>query len=138
VGRSPPFVKGEGVRGSFRKSTPTTSNPSAWHSLLANGRGEVDIAPQREHPPGLDLFFVVLDFRHEIMGGMAEHVYKKIEIVGSSPNGFEEAVQNALTRARKTIRNMRWFEVSETRGYIEEGDIAHWQVTLKIGFTLDE
>ncbi len=69
---------------------------------------------------------------------MAEHVYKKIEIVGSSPNGFEEAIRNALTRAKKTIRNMRWFEVSETRGYIEEGEIGHWQVTLKIGFTLDE
>ena len=69
---------------------------------------------------------------------MAEHVYKKIEIVGSSPDGFEEAVQNALERARKTIRNMRWFEVSETRGYIEDGKIAPWQVTLKIGFTLDE
>jgi dodecin len=69
---------------------------------------------------------------------MAEHVYKKIEIVGSSPNGFEEAVQNALARASKTIRNMRWFEVTETRGYIDDGKIAHWQVTLKIGFTLEE
>jgi len=69
---------------------------------------------------------------------MAEHVYKKIEIVGSSPDGFEEAVQNALGRASKTIRNMRWFEVSETRGYIDDGKIAHWQVTLKIGFTLDD
>jgi flavin-binding protein dodecin len=68
---------------------------------------------------------------------MAEHVYKKIEIVGSSPNGFEEAVQNALARASKTIRNMRWFEVAESRGYIEDGKIAHWQVTLKIGFTLE-
>ena len=69
---------------------------------------------------------------------MAEHVYKKIEIVGSSPNGFEGAIENALNRARKTVRNMRWFEVSETRGYIEDGKIGHWQVTLKIGFTLDE
>lgn len=69
---------------------------------------------------------------------MAEHVYKKIEIVGSSPKGFEGAVQNALARARKTIRNMRWFEVAETRGYIEDGKIGHWQVTLKIGFTLEE
>ena len=69
---------------------------------------------------------------------MAEHVYKKIEIVGSSPNGFEEAVQNALGRAKKTLRNMRWFEVSETRGYIDDGKIEHWQVTLKIGFTLDD
>ncbi|HEX4637948.1 MAG TPA: dodecin [Chthoniobacterales bacterium] len=69
---------------------------------------------------------------------MADHIYKKIELVGSSPNGIEEAVKNALTRAKKTIRNMRWFEISETRGYLDEGDIAHWQVTLKVGFTLDE
>ncbi len=69
---------------------------------------------------------------------MSEHVYKKIEIVGSSPNGFEEAIRNALSRARKTVHNMRWFEVSETRGYIENDEIGHWQVTLKIGFTLDE
>jgi flavin-binding protein dodecin len=69
---------------------------------------------------------------------MAEHVYKKIEIVGSSPNGMEEAVHNALSRASKTIRNMRWFEVTETRGYIDAGKIEHWQVTLKIGFTLEE
>jgi len=69
---------------------------------------------------------------------MAEHVYKKIEIVGSSPNGVEEAVRNALSRASKTVRNMRWFEVTETRGCIEEGKVGEWQVTLKIGFTLDE
>ena len=54
---------------------------------------------------------------------MPDHVYKKIEIVGSSPNGFEEAVQNALARAKKTVRNMRWFEVTETRGWIEDGQV---------------
>ncbi|MGE5214893.1 MAG: dodecin [Nitrospirota bacterium] len=69
---------------------------------------------------------------------MAEHVYKKIEIVGSSSNGMEEAVHNALSRASETIRNMRWFEVVETRGYIDDGKVEHWQVTLKIGFTLEE
>ena len=69
---------------------------------------------------------------------MADHVYKKIEIVGSSPNGFEEAVQNALARAKKTIRNMRWVEVTETRGHIENGKIDHWQVAIKVGFTLED
>jgi dodecin len=69
---------------------------------------------------------------------MADHIYKKIEIVGSSPKSFDEAVRNAIVRAKKTVRNMRWFEVSETRGFVEEGDIAHWQVTLKIGFTLED
>jgi hypothetical protein len=68
---------------------------------------------------------------------MSEHVYKKVELVGSSPNGIEAAIQNALSRAGKTIRNMRWFEVTETRGQLEDGQIQHWQVTLKIGFTLD-
>ena len=69
---------------------------------------------------------------------MADHIYKKIELVGSSPNGVEEAVKNALTRAKKTVRNMRWFEVAEMRGYLEDGKIAHWQVTLKVGFTLED
>ena len=69
--------------------------------------------------------------------GMSDHIYKKIELVGSSPNGIEEAVKNALDRAKKTVRNMRWFEIAETRGYLEDGAIAHWQVTLKVGFTLD-
>ena len=69
---------------------------------------------------------------------MADHIYKKIEIVGSSPKSFEEAVRNALARASKTVRNMRWFEVTETRGFMEEGKLAHWQVTLKVGFTLDD
>ena len=69
---------------------------------------------------------------------MSEHVYKKIELVGSSTTSIEEAVVNALSRAQKTIRNMRWFEVVETRGQIEDGKINHWQVTVKVGFTLDK
>jgi flavin-binding protein dodecin len=69
---------------------------------------------------------------------MADHIYKKIELVGSSPKGIEDAIKNALARAKKTVRNMRWFEIVETRGYLDEGKIAHWQVTLKVGFTLDD
>jgi len=69
---------------------------------------------------------------------MSEHVYKKIDLVGSSTTGIEDAVQNALSLAAKTIRNMRWFEVVETRGHIEDNKINHWQVTVKVGFTLDK
>jgi flavin-binding protein dodecin len=69
---------------------------------------------------------------------MSDHVYKKIELVGSSPVSIEEAANNALARAAQTIRNMRWFEVTETRGHIADGKVDHWQVTLKVGFTLDE
>ena len=69
---------------------------------------------------------------------MSEHIYKILELVGSSPDGVEAAVRNALSRAGKTIRNMRWFEVTETRGEIEDGKVNHWQVTLKVGFTLDK
>lgn len=66
------------------------------------------------------------------------HVYKLIELTGSSPNGIEDAVNNAINRASKTVRNMRWFEVTETRGHIENGKIGHWQVTVKVGFTLED
>jgi flavin-binding protein dodecin len=69
---------------------------------------------------------------------MADHIYKQIELTGSSEDGMQEAIENAIARAAKTVRNMRWFTVTETRGYIEEGEVAHWQVTVKIGFTLDE
>jgi len=69
---------------------------------------------------------------------MSDHVYKKIELVGSSAHSIEEAVTNALTRAQKTIRNMRWFEILETRGNIEDGKVNEWQVTVKVGFTLDK
>lgn len=68
---------------------------------------------------------------------MSEHVYKIVELVGSSRTGIEDAVQNALTKAGETIRNTRWFQVTETRGYIEDGHVAYWQVTIKLGFTIE-
>lgn len=68
---------------------------------------------------------------------MAENVYKSIELTGSSRKSLEDAVQKAVARASKTVRQMRWFQVTETRGAIERGKIACWQVTVKIGFTLD-
>ncbi len=69
---------------------------------------------------------------------MSEHVYKVIELVGSSTNGTDDAIQNAVNRASQTIRNMRWFQVVETRGHIDNGKVVHYQVTVKIGFTLDD
>ena len=69
---------------------------------------------------------------------MSNHVYKIIELVGSSPTSSDEAVRNAVTRAASTMHNLRWFEVVETRGHLEEGKITHWQVTVKVGFTVDE
>ncbi len=68
---------------------------------------------------------------------MANHVYKTIELTGSSPKGLEEAITNALKKASKTVHNLRWFQVVDTRGEIEQGKVAHWQVTMKVGFTLD-
>lgn len=68
---------------------------------------------------------------------MSNHIYKMMEIVGTSDTGIEDAVQNALTLASKTVRNMRWFQVLETRGNIVNGKAAQWQVTLKVGFTLE-
>lgn len=68
---------------------------------------------------------------------MDGHTYKIVTLVGSSPTSSDEAVQNALARASQTIRNMRWFKVTETRGHIEDGKLGHWQVTVDVGFTLE-
>lgn len=68
---------------------------------------------------------------------MTNHVYKTLELTGSSPNGIEDAVKAAIGKAAKTVHNMRWFEVTETRGWIDNGTVKDWQVTMKVGFTLD-
>jgi dodecin len=69
---------------------------------------------------------------------MSAHIYKSIEVTGSSPVGIQQAIEVAVEKVAATIHNLRWFEVVETRGHIANGRVAHWQVTLKIGFTLDE
>lgn len=68
---------------------------------------------------------------------MSHHVYKILELTGSSPSGIEDAVNTAIAKASDTVRNIQWFEVVETRGHIEDGKVAHWQVTVKVGFTLE-
>lgn len=68
---------------------------------------------------------------------MSDNVYKVIELVGSSATSIEDAIEGAVARASTTIREIRWFEVLETRGHVENGRVAHYQVTLKLGFTLD-
>jgi hypothetical protein len=66
-----------------------------------------------------------------------DHVYKILELVGSSDKSIEAAIDNAVSRASKTIRDMKWFEVVQTRGHIEGGKVGHYQVTLRVGFTLE-
>jgi dodecin len=68
---------------------------------------------------------------------MESHVYKILELVGSSNKSIEDAIETALARANATIRDMRWFEVTQTRGHIQDGKVHHYQVTLKVGFTLE-
>ncbi|MFL6139266.1 MAG: dodecin [Frankiaceae bacterium] len=68
---------------------------------------------------------------------MADNVYKVTELVGSSTEGVDQAIRNAITRAGATLRNLDWFEVKEVRGHVEDGQLAHFQVTLKVGFRLD-
>jgi len=67
---------------------------------------------------------------------MSAHVYKIVELVGSSPNSSDEAIRNAIERASETLTHLDWFEVVETRGHIADGRVAHYQVTLKVGFRL--
>ncbi|MDF3146055.1 MULTISPECIES: dodecin [unclassified Streptomyces] len=68
---------------------------------------------------------------------MSNHTYRVTDIVGTSPEGVDQAIRNGIERASQTLRNLDWFEVSEVRGQLEEGQIAHWQVTMKVGFRLE-
>ena len=68
---------------------------------------------------------------------MSEHIYKYLELTGSSTVSIEDAIAKAVARAHETVRNIRWFVVTETRGHVEDGRISHWQVTIKLGFTLE-
>ena len=69
---------------------------------------------------------------------MSDHIYKIIQLAGSSTSSIEDAIQNAVSRASKNLKNLRWFEVLETRGQIQGGKVSHYQVTIKVGFTLDD
>lgn len=75
---------------------------------------------------------------NEMMGHMSDNVYRVTEIVGTSTEGTDDAIKKAIARANSTLRELDWFEVVETRGHIENGAVAHFQVTLKVGFKLDE
>ena len=68
---------------------------------------------------------------------MSDHVYKTLELTGSSTQSIEDAVSRAIAKASETVRNIQWFSVVETRGHVKDGKVAHWQVTVKIGFTLE-
>ena len=70
---------------------------------------------------------------------MSDHVYKSVEITGSSPDGITQAIERALAKASETVRNLDWFEVTDIRGHVgDDGALGHYQVTLKIGFRLDD
>jgi dodecin len=69
---------------------------------------------------------------------MTEHVYKTLELTGSSTASSDDAIRTAIAKAAKSMRNMHWFQVIETRGHIDAGKVAHWQVTVKVGFTLED
>lgn len=69
---------------------------------------------------------------------MSEHVYKKVELTGSSKVSSDEAIESAIVKAAQSIKNMDWFEVVESRGHIQDGKVAHWQVTIKVGFRLED
>ena len=69
---------------------------------------------------------------------MSDHVYKKLELTGTSSAGVDDAIRNAIAKAGRTMHNLRWFEVVEIRGGIDGGAVASWQVTIKVGFTLDD
>lgn len=68
---------------------------------------------------------------------MSDHVYKHIELTGSSTESSDKAIENAIAKADETVKNLHWFEVTDTRGYIEDGGVRYWQVTIKVGFRIE-
>ena len=81
---------------------------------------------------------VALPYHRNKKDKMPDHVYRIIEVAGSSEKSIEDAIQNAVGRASRTLRQVGWFEVLQTRGHVEEGKVAHFQVILKVGFTLED
>ncbi len=69
---------------------------------------------------------------------MGDHVYKIVELTGSSSHSIEDAINSAVNRASQSLRHLRWFQVTDTRGHIENGQVTHWQVSIKIGFTMED
>lgn len=69
---------------------------------------------------------------------MTNHVYKSLELTGSSTKSSDDAIRTAIARASRSMRNIKWFQVTDTRGYVEGSEVAHWQVTVKVGFTLED
>jgi dodecin len=92
--------------------------------------------PQAFNPCGAAVAPQLL--RHNGRRAMQDHVYKIVELVGSSETSIEDAVQSAIARASRTLRHLRWFEIAQMRGHVEEGKVQHYQVTLKAGFTLED
>jgi dodecin len=103
------------------------NNPAETQSVVATGRhGAIDFAANQE----------ALHINPET--DPDHHIYRVIELVGTSEDSIEDAIDTAIVRAHKTLRNLRWFEVTKTSGHIEHGKIRHFQVTLKVGFTMEE
>jgi len=88
--------------------------------------GAIDFAIKTEH------------VNERVTDNTEGHIYRVIELVGTSEKSIEEAVNAAVERAHKTIRNLRWFEIARTSGHIDDGKVSHFQVTLKVGFTMEE
>jgi dodecin len=79
-----------------------------------------------------------MERRHHQESAMSDHVYKLVELVGSSPTSTDDAIRQAIEKAAKTLRRIDWFEVIETRGHVADGKVAHFQVTVKVGFCLED
>jgi flavin-binding protein dodecin len=128
----------------IKDSTPNSpTGKSLEPVVLSTPSFRVDLAHDRiktlarRRSAWIDPLILQRRFAMPVTTGMKDHVYKILELVGSSEKSIEDAIQNALTRASKTIRDMKWFEVVQTRGHIENGSVRHYQVTLRVGFTLE-
>jgi dodecin len=123
--------------GALRSTRPMTAREDAMKRAKQARSSQLPRAGARTGRDGaIDFALKMQDADAEADG--AHHVYRVIEIVGSSTHSIESAINAALGRAHRTLRNLRWFEVLRTSGHIERGNVQHYQVTLKVGFTMEE
>lgn len=138
---SEPGIRAAHAAGMLAIMVPDLRPPSAEAAALA-----VAVLPSLTQVAGFLSTWNKIDYWPNIKRSLSSrevlhmdgHVYKIIEVTGSSQTSLEDAIQNAVARTAQTVRNLRWFEVVETRGYIEDGKVAYWQVTVKIGFNVEE
>jgi dodecin len=117
---------------------PEQAEETMKRAKKPNRPGSTNVAAGTGRDGAIDFTIKERQLNPNEEAAMEDHIYRVIELVGTSEKSIEDAIQSGIERAHKTIRNLRWFEVARTSGHIERGKVRHFQVTLKVGFTMED